>query len=723
MKKILLLALFCNQLFGGGPTTTVEFIKIDQFGYKPGDEKVAVIANPITGYNNAVPFTPGTVYQVRDWTSNAVVFTGTPTAWNTGSTQTQSGDKVWHFTFTTYTVPGSYYIFDVTNNVGSYRFEINNCVYNDVLKSSLRMFYYQRCGMSKSFPYADTGYVDGACHLGTQQDLDCRLYSNTSITTSKDLSGGWHDAGDYNKYVNFTYGTLTDLLLAYEKYPAVWTDNNNIPESGNGIPDILDEVKYELDWLMKMQGPAITDSSLLSVMGVVPGNPSFSPNSADNIVRRYGPPTTAASLTGANIFALAAIQFSAIGQTTYAANLQARAIKAYAWANNHPNITFYNAGILAAGEQQTGTYETDMRKLTASVYLYALTGNTSYRAYFDANVANLHLLLWSYAYPFEGPEQDAALYYTKIPGATTGIRTQILNAYSNSMQTNNADNLPAYTNKTDAYRAWLNNGNYTWNSNQTKSRQGNMFLAMNDYTLNAPNATNYHNAASGFVHYMHGVNPNTKVYLSNMKKLGAENYVKQFYHSWFRDGNALWDENGVSTYGPAPGYIPGGPNPSYAKDPCCSGSCSTQPGCALNVTPPMGQPIQKSYKDFNNDWPVNSWEITEAGIYTNAAYVRMVSKFCSTGCVTSTGVSDLKNNTSANFKLYPNPASGILNIELEILNADAKIFIINSLGEILLSESVNNHHPKFNVQHLPSGIYFVELNSGKGKQVAKFVKE
>jgi len=42
MKKILLLALFCNQLFGGGPTTTVEFIKIDQFGYKPGDEKVAV---------------------------------------------------------------------------------------------------------------------------------------------------------------------------------------------------------------------------------------------------------------------------------------------------------------------------------------------------------------------------------------------------------------------------------------------------------------------------------------------------------------------------------------------------------------------------------------------------------------------------------------------------------------------------------------------------------
>jgi endoglucanase len=720
MKKVILFILFCNQLLGGGPATTVEFIKIDQFGYKPGDEKVAVIANPITGYNNTVAFTPGTTYQVRDWTTNAVVYTGTPTAWNTGSTQTQSGDKVWHFTFTTFTTTGSYYIFDVTNNVGSYRFEINSCVYNEVLKASLRMFYYQRCGMGKAFPFCDTGYVDGACHKGTQQDTDCRLYSNTNISTSLDLSGGWHDAGDYNKYVNFSYSALVDLLLAYEENPAVWTDNFNIPESGNSIPDILDEAKYEIDWLVKMQG---IDSSLLSVVGVVPGNPSFSPNSTDNIVRRYGPPTTAATLTGANIFALAAIQFKAIGQTTYAAALQARAIKAYAWAMNHPNVIFNNAGILAAGEQQTATYETDMRKLTAACYLYALTGTASYKTYFDANVGNVHLLLWSFAYPFEGPEQDGVLYYTKIPGATASIRTQILNAFSNSMQTNNADNLPAYTNKTDAYRAWLNNGNYTWNSNQTKSKQGNMFLAMNVYTLNTVNATNYLNAASGFVHYMHGVNPNTKVFLSNMKKLGAENYVKQFYHSWFRNGSALWDENGVSTYGPAPGYIPGGPNPGYTLDPCCSGSCSGNSACLTNVTPPLGQPIQKSYKDFNDDWPVDSWTITEAGIYTNAAYVRMLSKFCSTGCVTSTGVSKLNENVPSNLKLYPNPASGILNVELEVLNGDAKIQIINSLGEILLSESVNSQHPKFNIQHFPSGIYFVELNNSNGRQVAKFIKE
>jgi hypothetical protein len=620
-------------------------------------------------------------------------------------------------------VPGSYYIFDVTNNVGSYRFDINNCVYNNVMKTAVRMFYYQRCGAARAFPYCDTGFVDGVCHKGTQQDTDCRLYNNTNISTSKDLSGGWHDAGDYNKYVNFAYSALIDLLLAYEKNPTVWTDNYNIPESGNGIPDILDEVKYELDWLMKMQGPAATDSSLLSVIG----GGGASPASADAAFRRYGPATTAASLTGANVFALAAIQFAAIGQTTYAANLQARAIKAYAWAMNHPNITFYNTGVLAAGEQQTAAYETDMRKITAACYLYALTGNTTYRAYFDANYTNAQLLMWSYAYPFQGPEQDGLLYYTKIPGATAGVRTAIINAYSNSMQTGNTDNLPAYTNKTDAYRAWMSNNNYTWNSNQTKSRQGNMFLAMNEYTLNSANATNYTNAASGFVHYMHGVNPNTKVYLSSMKKLGAENYVKQFYHSWFKDGSALWDEEGVSTYGPAPGFIPGGPNPTYSLDACCPGSCGSSANnalCLTNVTPPQGQPIQKSYKDFNNDWPVNSWEITEAGIYTNAAYVRMLSKFLGVGCITSTGITDQNKKNHSQLKLYPNPAENKLFVQMtDAENTSYAIYNLN--GQKILSGNSGNEKNVFeiDIEYLADGFYFIETTNKNGKQVSKFIKE
>jgi endoglucanase len=724
MKLFLTLLYFATTILLQGQTiTTTQNIKIDQFGYRTNAQKIAVIANPVNGYNNTSTFTPGSSYQIRSWNTNSVVYTGTLTAWNNGSVQAQSGDKVWWFDFSGVTVPGSYYVFDVSNNVASYRFEIDNCVYNPVLKQAMRMFYYQRCGFAKTAPYAGTGWVDGASHLGTQQDLDCRLYNNTNVSTSKNLSGGWFDAGDYNKYVNFTFGTLTDLLLAYEERPAAFTDDYTIPESNNGIPDILDEIKIETDWLLKMQQP---NGSVLSVVG----GGSASPPSTDNTPRRYGPANTSAALTTAAILALAAIQFNAVGQTTYATTLQTAAVNAYTWAVANPSVTFYNAGLLAAGEQEIGTYERDARKLAANVYLYALTGATSYRTYIDANYGNMHLMTWTFAYPFEGPEQDALLYYTKTPGATSAVRSAIINAYQSSMVTNNADNLPAYTNKTDAYRAWLQNQNYTWNSNQTKSKQANMFLAMNQYSLNPVNAANFTNAASGFVHYFHGVNPNTKVYLSNMGNYGAENSVNQFYHAWFKNNSPLWDEVGVSTYGPPPGYIPGGPNPSYALDACCPNGCGSPANnafCTTNVSPPLGQPIQKSYKDFNNDWPINSWTITEAGIYTNAAYVRLLSKFCSTqACGNLSGL----NNASAISQsliqtIYPQPAESKVFIRVKTTEEKINIILYDPSGKCLrLQESdVSNGIAICDLNGLAKGLYLLRIEVGGRLETKKIVVE
>ncbi|HLC82365.1 MAG TPA: glycoside hydrolase family 9 protein, partial [Bacteroidia bacterium] len=230
-KQILLVAfLIANSIILKAiPGTITQFIKIDQFGYKTTDQKIAVISDPQVGYNSALSFSPGATYQVRNWITDVIVFSGSITTWNGGATHSQSGDEVFWFDFSSLVTSGSYYIFDPTNNVGSYRFEIDDCIYNDVLKVAMRMFYYQRCGFAKSYPFVDTGYVDGASHLGTQQDLDCRLYSSPTSGTSKNLSGGWYDAGDYNKYVNFTWGTLCDMLLAYEEKPSVWADNYNIP--------------------------------------------------------------------------------------------------------------------------------------------------------------------------------------------------------------------------------------------------------------------------------------------------------------------------------------------------------------------------------------------------------------------------------------------------------------------------------------------------------------
>jgi hypothetical protein len=727
MKKYLLSfsALFSAVFLMASPGSTSQFIKTDQFGYQVNGQKIAVISDPQVGYNSALSFTPGTTMQLRNWITDAVVFSGPVTSWNGGATHTQSGDKAFWFDFSAFTTAGSYYVFDPTNNVGSYRFEISDCVYNNVLKGAMRMFYYQRSGFAKQLPFADTGYVDAASHVGPQQDPDCRLYNNTSATTSKNLSGGWFDAGDYNKYVNFTWGTLTDLLLAYEQNPTVWADDYNLPESGNGIPDLLDETKVELDWLLKMQN---SDGSVLCVVG----GGGASPPSADVAARRYGPATTSASYTAASVFALAAIEYNAAGVTSYGSALQAAAINAWNWASANAGITFYNAGTLAAGEQEVDAYGTFSRQLASAVYLYALTGGSTYKSFVDANYSSMHLLQWTFAYPFEGTEQDALLYYAKTTGATVSVKNAIKTAYTSSLKTNNADNLPSYTAQTDAYRAFLADNNYTWNSNQTKSKQAIMFLNMNAYGMDAGNALNYKNAASGFVHYFHGVNPNSKTYLSNMSKYGAENSVTSFYHSWFTDGSALWDEVGISTYGPAPGFMPGGVNPTYDWDGCCPSGCGSPANNALcyseTIDPPKNQPIQKSWKDFNTSWPINSWTITEAGIYTQAAYARLLSNFCSTSACVSTGIHDNGDIRSGLVEMiYPQPAKDQLVIKLYGKENKMISYRLYDIGgrELLSGKQAASAEATVDVQLpvLPGGIYFVKVISESKSEVRKIVIE
>jgi hypothetical protein len=341
----------------------------------------------------------------------------------------------------------------------------------------------------------------------------------------------------------------------------------------------------------------------------------------------------------------------------------------------------------------------------------------------------MHLLQWTFAYPFEGSEQDALLYYTKTPGATTATKNAITSAYSSSMSTNNNDNLPAYNNNTDAYRAWLSDNNYTWNSSQTKSKQGIMFLNMNQYNLNTANAGKYTNAASGFVHYFHGVNPNTKVYLSNMGNYGAENSVTQFYHSWFENGSALWDEVGVSAYGPAPGYIPGGPNPGYALDGCCPNGCGGAQNnalCNTNVTPPLNQPIQKSYKDFNDSWPVDSWTVTEAGIYTNAAYVRMLSRFCALPCSTTTSVMQHANNSALVQTIYPQPAQQKITIKfMSTTEKDLSYVLCDVNGRELINKKghVSGGLMEVDLSSVPGGVYFIKIISDGGVVVKRVLKD
>ena len=616
---------------GGTTATGDRFIVVDQFGYLPDGEKVAVIRDPQTGFDAAESFTPGQTYALVDATSGAQVFTGAPTAWNAGGIDASSGDRAWWFTFTTVNAPGTYYVLDVERNVRSHAFQISDQVYREVLKQAVRVLFYQRAGQAKTAEHGGAGWTDAASFVGPLQDHNCRLFNDkNNAATERDVWGGWYDAGDLNKYTSWTAGYVLTLLRAYAENPTIWSDDYNIPESGNGIPDLLDEAKWGLDFLGRMQG---ADGAVLSIVG----EPSASPPSAATGPCLYGPPTTSATLAAAAAFAAASRVLRLPGSTALNAVADAsltRARNAWTWAVANPAVTFKNndsaAGSsgIGAGQQETDDYGRLAYKLDAAAQLFAATGEAAYRTFFDGSYRELHLFTYNnYVAPWDAQGQDAALDYAAAPGATAAAVTAIRTAYLAGVRS--AGTLGAITNNQDPYLAYMKD--YTWGSNSVKSLTGGLFAAVVARGLDPTANADMTRAASRYVHYLHGTNPLSLVYLTNMSAYGAENSVKEIFHTWFTDGSARWDRVGTSTFGPPPGFLAGGPNASYDWDGCCPSGCGSPANNAIctsePITPPKGQPVQKAYKDFNTGWPLNSWSVTEPSNGYQVAYIRLLSRF------------------------------------------------------------------------------------------------
>ncbi|MDF2457545.1 MAG: type sorting protein, partial [Cytophagaceae bacterium] len=629
MKKIFLsfYLLFLSTILSAQNISP--YIVTDQLGYRSTAKKIAILRDPITGFDASESYTPGTSFSLVDATTATPVFTGSAVSWNGGATDAVSGDKIWRFDFSSYSVNGHYYVLDVTNNVKSYTFEIKDDVYNEVLKHAVRTFFYQRAGFAKQAPYAETGWVDGASHIGTLQDKQCRIYSSPNdISTQRDLHGGWYDAGDYNKYTTWTGNYIIELLKAYEENPTAWTDDYNLPESSNGIPDLLDEVKWGMDYLLRLQH---TNGSLISIVGVAHASP---PSSATGR-SLYGNVNTSATLKAAAAYAYGAKVFANAGLGCYADSLQAAAIKAWDWSVTNPAVVWSNTdaayvsavGGVGGGDMEVDNYGRAMFKLQAAVHLFDLTGDDTYKTFFDDNYTTSHLIEWYYTYPFEQANQETMLYYTKLPGANPTVVNTIKSRYNTGIEGENS--FDAYDGDVDAYKSYLEA--YVWGSNGNKCSQGLMYYDVISYNVNAARNTDALNAAEQYIHYIHGLNPLHKFYLSNFNTHEADNSVAEFYHSWFSYNSALWDKVGVSTYGPAPGFLVGGANPAYDWDDCCPSGCGSAGNNVLcnsvDISRVKNQPALKSYMDFNESWPINSWEVTENSCGYQAPYIRLLSKF------------------------------------------------------------------------------------------------
>src|SRR5262245_19080500 len=121
-----------------------------------------------------------------------------------------------------------------------------------------------------------------------------------------------------------------------------------------------------------------------------------------------------------------------------------------------------------------------------------------------------------------------------------------------------------------------------------------------------------------------------------MGPAGASHSATTMFHSWFASGTR-WQRVTDQLPGPPPGFLVGGPNPQFSIDACCSAApgspgyrCYGAPAFALcqrSFTPPSSQPSSKSYLQYNDPWPANSWAISEPSLYYQSYYVRLLAAF------------------------------------------------------------------------------------------------
>jgi endoglucanase len=157
-----------------GPNGPIPAIVVDQFGYPTKSRKVAVVRAPQVGYDSSAGFVPGQSYALIELPSGKVVKTGSPTLWNGGNTDQASGDKAWWFDFSEIEAPGKYAVVDSEKGIRSADFSIGEHVYKDVMKHTLRAFFYQRAGFEKKPEFAGKAWADKASHLGPGQDSESR---------------------------------------------------------------------------------------------------------------------------------------------------------------------------------------------------------------------------------------------------------------------------------------------------------------------------------------------------------------------------------------------------------------------------------------------------------------------------------------------------------------------------------------------------------------------
>ncbi len=442
---------------------------------------------------------------------------------------------------------------------------------------------------------------DSGILKSSAQDTEARFVLDPlNSSLERDLRGGWFNGSDTNKDVTHALEPVHQLLSAYGQNPTIWTDDFNIPESGNGIPDLLDEIKFQLDWLQRMQD---RDGGAFLKVGVIDPEVNDPTPSQDARPRYYGPKCSSSTIAIASMFAHAAWEMQTVPELSdYAADLNTRAVAAWDWYQNNPTDTECDMGEILSEDGDMSPQAQLGASISAAVYLFATTGDPRYSDYVSQNLSASQPFqdsVWSRYSPHQG---DALLLYTQLPNADSRLKENILIAFKQQL----VDTPDAYgdDDDLDPFRAYMPDAQYHQGSNQVKANYGNMNYAPILLSIKTEEKSDYIARAAATLHYFHGVNPLGLVYLTNMYGYGAEKSVNELSHQWL--GQEPFKNALTSKYGPTPGFLVGGPNKLYSGD------------AALADGPAM-----KAYMDTSD----TAGELSNTALSYQAAYIKLLSKF------------------------------------------------------------------------------------------------
>lgn len=494
--------------------TTNDKIKVNQLGFLPDAPKIAVVPDSNAGQ-----------FQLIN-SGGSVVYTGNLSA---AATWAPSGEKVRKADFSTFTTPGIYKI-RVAGVADSLSFTIGNDVYGDLHDAAVKAYYFNRASIELTTQYAGI-WARPAGH----PDTNVRVHS--SAATSQRPAGtvisapkGWYDAGDYNKYiVNSGISTYT-LLAAYEHFSHFYQGRNiNIPESGNSVPDLLDEILWNLEWMEKMQD---TDGGVYHKLTTQNFAGEVMPHQTTS--QRYVvQKTTAATLDFAAVMAVASRVLADFEQQFpgKSAAYASAAVKAWNWAKSNANVPYNQPNDIKTGEYGDLNFKDEFAWAAAELFLQ--TGDQNYLNEF-----------WSANVPADTPWWGGVGALGYISLATHGQSRMNSNDYGRVTRAllGTADYL-ANIQASSAYGVSLQTDDFVWGSNSGGMNQALMLLQA--YKINGDRK--YYNAAYAMLDYVLGRNATDYSFVTGH----GQKTPKDIHH---RQSVA----DGVSE--PVPGFLVGGPH-------------------------------------------------------------------------------------------------------------------------------------------------------------------